>query len=120
MVEPYETDDDDSSSSNERRGSKEVYNIYINDSALNESGYTRFALHLLNGGGNAKGSGNAKGTVILHNDDPGRIIYCDFYRSDYPKTIQSFKDKLLASSKDTTDEFIDRKIFMTCTKNYRN
>ena len=38
-----------------------------------------------------------------------RIIYCNLYGADYPKTIQSFKDKLLASSKHTDDELLDDK-----------
>jgi hypothetical protein len=76
------------------------YDIEINESTLSRSGFTKFCLPL-----NSKNRDD-KSKMKLHNVDPGRIIYCDFYRSDYAKTLKSFEDQLVFS-KDVDDELLD-------------
>jgi hypothetical protein len=78
----------------------ETYDIEINDSALEESGYTKFSLPL-----NGKGNSSSNSTMmILWHEDRSKIIYCHFYKSDLDRTVKSLEEKLLSSDGDIDQE----------------
>jgi hypothetical protein len=74
-----------------------TYDIVIEESTLNESGYTRFTL-------SPNGNGNGSAIMTLYNVDNRRIIYCNFYKSDLDKTVKSLEEKLSSDGMLIDDE----------------
>src|SRR3954469_18169153 len=85
------------------------YDIQINDSTLNESGFTKFSLPI-NGKDN-----NKNGLMsVWNNEDKRKITYCHFYRSDLEKTVKSLEEKLVS------EQLVDKNTIENLVTLFRN
>ena len=89
-----------------------TYDIKIDNSALNEYGFTKFSLPF-----DGKGNNNSSNTTMmtLWHEDRSKIMHCHFYKSDLDRTVKSLEDKLLSS-----DESIDYSIARSLVTYFRN
>jgi hypothetical protein len=72
------------------------YDIPINDSALNESGFKKFSLPLING--NYKKGKNS--FMTIWHEDSAKIIYSPFDRSSLPRSLELLQEKLASEECD--------------------
>jgi hypothetical protein len=85
------------------------YDIQINDSTLNESGFTKFSLPI-----NGKDNNKNDLMSVWNNEDKRKITYCHFHRSDLEKTVKSLEEKLVS------EQLVDKNTIENLVTLFRN